>query len=115
MKPFHTPTAEGELQLAPAICDEDLEEDYPRSLPSPLIPHCSKSSASPLVSTSSKSPASPVMPLSLPLPLLLPKTASPSAPLLLAPFSPLAPPSVDSTLLRGSASSLPVSSSASNR
>lgn len=103
MKPLHTPTAESELQLASAIYDEDLEEDYPRCVPSLLIPPSSKSSASL------------VMPLSLPLPPPLPQTASLLAPLLLAPFSPLASPSVDLTLLCGSASSLSVSSSASSR
>lgn len=45
----HTHAAEGDLQLASVIFDEDLEVDYSYSLPSPLVPPISKSLASPVI------------------------------------------------------------------
>lgn len=104
----HTPAAEGELQLVSIIYDDDLEENYPYSLPSLLAHPAPKLPGSLLVPSNFKSPASPMVPPSLPLHPPLPKTASPSTAGFLQ-F--LGSPSVDYTLLRGSASGPLVSSS----
>ncbi|XDV54165.1 hypothetical protein PO909_022519 [Leuciscus waleckii] len=88
----HTPSAEGELQLASAGYDKELEEDITLSPVSPLVLPSSKSPVSLLVPPNSKSSVSPEILPSLPLLTPLPMTASSSAPPPQFPLISLSPP-----------------------